>query len=326
MNILCYCEANSKTGFGHFSRVSVLIKIIKKKYPKSNIFIFSQNKKEAKLFFKTTTVYSKNIYKYILKKKNYFNLIILDPPYYEKKNNSELNERLKKIYFIKNKKFKVLKLTDETKPNIHYCDYLINDYPLAKNFIKKYKITNKKIKLFLGIYAFLYPEIIIKKLVKKDKKYDLLIAFGGKDPKNLAQKYFYILRKLKIKKIFILNKKSYKKFFRLNNNLNTIKPITSQNNFINYLGSSKMYLSTPSNIMFEAFALGVPGTVIATQNRQKIMGNTFSKMQNVKSLGLFKKINKDTLNIEFKTNKNRNTKFNLKLARQMQQSIVNNLK
>jgi spore coat polysaccharide biosynthesis predicted glycosyltransferase SpsG len=53
MNILCYCESNHKTGFGHFSRIKILITLIKKKYPKAKLLIFSKNKKEAKEFFKT---------------------------------------------------------------------------------------------------------------------------------------------------------------------------------------------------------------------------------------------------------------------------------
>ena len=34
------------------------------------------------------------------------------------------------------KDVQILKLTDETVPSKHYCDYLINDYPLSVNFKK----------------------------------------------------------------------------------------------------------------------------------------------------------------------------------------------
>ena len=40
-NILCYCEANNRTGYGHFSRIQELIKLIKKNINDVN-FIYIQ--------------------------------------------------------------------------------------------------------------------------------------------------------------------------------------------------------------------------------------------------------------------------------------------
>ncbi len=325
MKVLCYCEANSKTGFGHFYRVAILIEIIRKKYLNSKFEIFSNNKKEANKFFKTKIVFSKNIFNFIEDNKDKYDLIILDPPYYEGMKNFKLNSKLKKIFFIKNRNFKILKLTDETKPTRHYCDYLINDYPLSIQFKKKYKSANKNIILFLGIYAFLYPDLLLKKFKKPIKKYEFLIAFGGQDPKNLAKKYFKSLSQLKIKKIFILNNLGYKAFSRYQNHYNIIKPLANQKKFLNFLKESKAYISTPSNIMFEAFSMNIPGIVIATQNRQKKMGSIFEKMKIVKSLGLFKNVNDVTIlksvenicNIKFKFHKNKAIKIQQNLTKQI---------
>ena len=322
MNILCYCESNHKTGFGHFSRIKILITLIKKKYPKAKLLIFSKNKKEAKEFFKTKIVYSKNIFQYIFQKKKLLDLVVLDPPYYEGKNDKILNQRLKDIYLIKDKKFKILKLTDETKPTIHYCDYLINDFPLSTNFIKKYKSTNNKMELFLGIYAFLYPKILLNKSLSGNKKYNLLIAFGGNDPNNLGIKFFETIRNNKQKKIFIFNKNTYKKLIKYQDEYNCIKLITDQNNFLKLLSSSKMYLSTPSNIMFEAFALNMSGVVIPTQNRQNVMGKSFEKMKIVKNLSLFKDLKNRILEKSLKFKSTAHKKFNLYKAINMQNKIL----
>jgi spore coat polysaccharide biosynthesis predicted glycosyltransferase SpsG len=322
MNILCYCESNHKTGFGHFSRIKILITLIKKKYPKAKLLIFSKNKKEAKEFFKTKIVYSKNIFQYIFQKKKLLDLVVLDPPYYEGKNDKILNQRLKDIYLIKDKKFKILKLTDETKPTIHYCDYLINDFPLSTNFIKKYKSTNNKMELFLGIYAFLYPKILLNKSLSGNKKYNLLIAFGGNDPNNLGIKFFETIRNNKQKKIFIFNKNTYKKLIRHQDEYNCIKPITDQKSFLKLLSSSKMYLSTPSNIMFEAFALNMSGVVIPTQNRQNVMGKSFEKMKIVKNLSLFKDLKNNILEKSLKFKSTAHKKFNLYKAINMQNKIL----
>jgi len=325
MNILCYCESNNKTGFGHFSRIKILITLIKKKYPKAKLLIFSKNKKEAKEFFKTKIVYSKNIFDYISKKKKLLDLVVLNPPYYEGKNDKILNQRLKDIYLIEDRKFRILKLTDETKPTAHYCDYLINDFPLSTAFIKKYRLTNNKMKLFLGIYAFLYPSMLLNKFLHKNKKYDLLIAFGGNDPNNLGMKFFETIKNNRQKKIFILNKNTYKKLIKYQDKYNCIKPITDQKNFLKLLSCSKMYLSTPSNIMFEAFALNMSGVVIPTQNRQNVMGRSFQKMKIVKNLNLFKNLKNNVLekNLRIKTTPHK--RFNLYKAIDMQNKIIKSL-
>ena len=322
MNVLCYCESNKKTGFGHFSRIKILITLIKKKYPKAKLFIFSKNKKEAKEFFKTKIVYSKNIFEYISKKQKFLDLVVLDPPSYEGKNDKMLNQRLKDIYLIEDRKFRILKLTDETKPTSHYCDYLINDFPLSTTFIKKYRLTNNKMELFLGIYAFLYPSILLNKPLYKNKKYDLLIAFGGNDPNNLGMKFFETIRNNKQKKIFIFNKNTYKKLIKYQDEYNCIKLITDQNNFLKLLSSSKMYLSTPSNIMFEAFALNMTGVVIPTQNRQKVMGKSFEKMKIVKNLSLFKYLKNNILEKNLKLKTTVHKRFNFNIAINMQNKIL----
>ena len=322
MNILCYCEANKKTGLGHFSRIKILIKLLKKKNPNTIFYIFSKNLKLAKKYFYNYKIINtkKNLLTHLTYYNNFYNLVILDPPYYEKGKHTK-EENLKDIYFIKNKNFQILKLTDETAPSKHYCDYLINDYPLSVNFKKKYKQINNKIKLFLGIYAFLYPIQKIKKFLDLKKKYDILIVFGGSDPKNLLIRYFKVFKNIKKKKIFILNKKALLMLKKFEDSYNTLKPLMSQNLFIKTLSTSKNYVSTPSNIMFEAFSLNINGTVIPTQNRQKNMGKSFEKLKIAKCLPIYTKLKDQILRNSLKKKIKIQTKFNIKKAIGMQNKI-----
>jgi len=324
MNILCYCEANKKTGLGHFSRIKILIKLLKKKNPNTIFYIFSKNLKLAKKYFYNYKIINtkKNLLTHLTYYNNFYNLVILDPPYYEKGKHTK-EENLKDIYFIKNKNFQILKLTDETAPSKHYCDYLINDYPLSVNFKKKYKQINNKIKLFLGIYAFLYPIQKIKKFLDLKKKYDILIVFGGSDPKNLLIRYFKVFKNIKKKKIFILNKKALLMLKKFEDSYNTLKPLMSQNLFIKTLSTSKNYVSTPSNIMFEAFSLNINGTVIPTQNRQKNMGKSFEKLKIAKCLPIYTKLKDQILRNSLKKKIKIQTKFNIKKAIRMQNKIGN---
>ncbi len=65
MNILCYCEANEKTGLGHFSRIKILINLLKKN-PNRTFYIFSKNLKLAKkYFYNYKVINTKKIYLHI---------------------------------------------------------------------------------------------------------------------------------------------------------------------------------------------------------------------------------------------------------------------
>ncbi len=324
MNILCYCEANSKTGFGHFTRVKIFISLIKKKYPQANITIFSKDRIKAKNFFKTKIVYKRKFYNFVFKNKEFFDLILIDPPYYDGENDNNLKYQLKKIFSIKNRIFNMWLMTDETKPSKYYCDFLINDYPNAINFKDYYLRINQNIKLFLGIYAFLYPDFILNKNLIAKKKYDLLIAFGGNDPKNLVKKYFNFLYNLNLKKIFIVNKNFYQKLKKKQNSTNLIKPILDQKKFFHYLNQSRLYLSTPSNIMFEGYAMDIFGIVIATQKRQEIMGKCFEKNLLVRSIGSYDKISIKNILFEIlKSRKDVKLNFNSRNAIKMRKKIIN---
>lgn len=83
-----------------------------------------------------------------------------------------------------------------------------------------------------------------------------------------------------------------------------------------------MYLSTPSNIMFEAFALNMSGVVIPTQNRQNVMGKSFEKMKIVKNLSLFKDLKNNILEKSLKFKSTAHKKFNLYKAINMQNKIL----
>ena len=326
-NILCYCEANNRTGYGHYSRIQELVTLIRNKYKKCKFFIFSKNKTEAKIYFKDLTILNTNekFFTHCKKKKNFYDLIILDPPYYENKKFTDHLE-LKKIFFIKEKKFKLLRLTDETFPSNHFCDFLINDYPPSKIFSSYYKRNNKKIKLFLGIDFFLFPLSIIKKYKNIKKKYDLLIVFGGSDRKNLVYKYFKSLKKLNLEKIFILNKNIYKKIKNIKKiKKTTILKYSSKTQFFKKLAQSRNYLSTPSNIMFEGFSLNVKGNVVPIERRQQDMGKSFQKKGLVKCLPFYKSLSPEKLTEVIDFNIKSKYKFQYKKIIKLQDKLITTL-
>ena len=321
--ILCYCEMNSLTGFGHYSRIQILLNIIKFK----NVDVITTNYNYGKKFFKKYNVIKKkNLFNFITRNIEKYDYLIMDPPYYPNRNldYKKFSNRFKNIFENKKKTFKTIWLTDETNPTPKYCDLLINDYPEAKKFHTYYKKYCRKIKLITGIYAFLFQKEILKKKTKIKKKH-ILIAFGGDDPKSLVKKYFSFFSKLNFKKVFITNKKTFKilkKFHRRNNVI--IQKKEPKEKFLSILSKSIFYISTPSNIMFEAWSLGISGNVIPVQSRQQKMGKVFEKLNIVNLLPFYNDLTFKKLRLKIKTNFYNNKKsftFDKKKAIETQKKI-----
>ena len=292
MKILCYCEADLKTGFGHYSRIKNLQKILNKNFHYS---IITKNIELAKKIFKNNKIIKlkNDIFSFLKNNGSKYSIVILDPPYYPNKKNNNFDIKVKNFYKNR-KKTKIVIFTDETKASPKYCDLLINDYPGSSKFGKFYKKFNSKIKLNLGINSFLYPKCcFIKKKYKK--KYDLFVAFGGSDSKNLLNKFFKEIINLSGKKVLLTNLETYKNIKKFKNKNLTIKKICDYKNYLRYLSGSRFYISTPSNIMFEAYGLDMKGLVIPTQDRQHKMGRYFHNSGLVKCLNHYKSLNKNQI-------------------------------
>ncbi len=322
--VMLYCEMNDLTGFGHYNRMKILLKIMNLK----NVDIITDNLKIAKIFFTNQNVLKvSDALEYIKKNYKKYDLLIIDPPYYPNiiDQQKKFSLDFKKIYNLKDKNFKVIWFTDEENPSPKYCDLLLNDYPLSISFKKFYKKYNKNIELILGLYAFLFADEVLK-LRNFSKKKHVLIAFGGNDPKNLVLKYFNFFKKIKYKKIFISNSKTYKILKKYSDNKNLfIKKKTPMDQFIKILASSYFYIGTPSNIMFEALALGVRGNVIPTQKRQVKMGKAFAIKNYINLLPYYKNLNiaklRKEINLEFSNKLKFN--FNEKLVENTRKKLIN---
>lgn len=314
---------NDKTGFGHYNRIKILLKILNIRKAE----IFTKNKKNASQFFKGhKIIFKKNIFDYLVKNHKKYKLLIMDPPYYpnQLRQQENFSKKFKKIYLIKKKKFKTMWLTDEEKPSPKFCDILINDFPLAQKFRSYYKRFNKKIQLILGIYAFIFSKEILSKKIKPKKKH-VLVVFGGDDPKNLTLKYFNFFKNIKLKKVFIVNLRTFKILNKFNKVKNLLivkkKPMKK---YLNYLYDSIFYIATPSNIMFEGWALGIQGNVIPIQKRQLKMGKAFQKLNLVNLLPDYRSLNSRTIekNIKIKFSLKPKITFNKMLAIKNQKKLI----
>ena len=94
--------------------------------------------------------------------------------------------------------------------------------------------------------------------------------------------------------------------------------------FLNYLYDSIFYIATPSNIMFEGWALGIQGNVIPIQKRQLKMGKAFQNLNLVNLLPDHRSLNRRTLekNIKIKFSLKPKITFNKILAIKNQKKLI----
>jgi spore coat polysaccharide biosynthesis predicted glycosyltransferase SpsG len=318
-HVLCYAESDSQTGLGHYTRINSFLNLLSKK---NKISLVTKNINLAKKIFNQKNLKiiksPQNIKSFLKKKINKYSHFVLDPPYYDsnkKINSGDYWKFLSKI----NSNTKIIRLTDEIKPTNHYVDILVNPIPGIEKY-KKFYLKNVK-KLFLGKNYFFYSKNLF---IKKKNKFDLLIAVGGLDPKNVVKKIFFYLKKVNLKKVFICNDFVYSILKKHKNKNNKILKVMNELSFYYYLNSSNFYISSASNIMFEALALKKRGMVISTQSRQCLLGKIFDKELNVvKYVGDYKRLNKKKFffyldkikklsNVNF-VNKNRIQSYKLKI-------------
>ena len=126
MNILCYVEANSATGRGHYTRIKILLDLLKVK----KVTIVTANYSLAKKTFCKYIIKKKpkNLKNFLIKNIPKYTHFILDPPYYEKNKKINRGDYWFFLKEIKNIQTIIIRLTDEIKPTRHYCDILINDF------------------------------------------------------------------------------------------------------------------------------------------------------------------------------------------------------
>jgi len=294
--LLCYLEANKQTGFGHATRLKSFLGLLKLNF---KISIITSNELYIKKIFnrKVFDIHEiKNIKKYFYDHLNKYTHLIIDPPYYQRHTKINEGDYWNFLNNINCKKIKVLRFTDEIYPTTHKVDYLINPVPGIERYHKFYSKYAGNV--YLGTKYFL-P--LINKSNKKNKKFDLLVAFGGNDPKNLVLKYFKFLKKLDIIKIIFCNKNTFQKLKNFANSKNHIVKYQNENNFFHILKSSKYFFSTASNIMLEALNYDKKGLVVSTQKRQDYLGKLCQKFfLNIKYLGKYNKINEFKFNKAFK--------------------------
>ena len=279
-------------GTGHFKRVEMIYKYLKKKHSNINFFFLYKELTNSKTLLdslsrKNHIIFDKNFEnKLSFVKKN--DIILCDTPF-------GIDQDLKKLITSKNLK-KIILIDDLNKPLIKNCT-IINGII----YFKKKLIKSKNIKLYQGPnYVLLNKNYVSTKIKKENKIFTILVCLGGTDLNNNLSRIVKILDNISNIKILLIigsQIKNDNKIFNLPKKKNIIF-IIGKKNIYKYFHKADIALTAGGITMFESISLNKPTLVYQTYNHQKYAINYFRERKLIQLIGKNHKIyHKDILNL-----------------------------
>ena len=266
MNILFRSDSSSAIGTGHIIRDLVLAK---RDFKDDNIIFAVQdlkgniNHKIVEAGYKIEMLKSHDIKELdkLIKKYKIDMLVIdhYDIDYTYEKQLSTLNSQLS------------IMVLDDTYEK-HYCNILLNHNIYADE--KRYKdLVPKYCELRCGKkYILLREEFIKEKEIKREKIYDIFIAMGGADTKNLNTRLLEIIPNyFKIVVVTTTANTNLKELQSYIKDKSHIKLYINSAKIANLINQSKFAIITPSVITNEVYFMGLAFLAIKIANNQNEM-------------------------------------------------------
>lgn len=263
-NILIRADSSSELGIGHVMRCLVLAT----QYKNSNITFATRNLKGNINFkinaagYKNITLLTDNIQELnqIIKNKR-IDMMVIDHygiDYEFEKQLKTLNPQLK------------ITIIDDTYEK-HYCDILLNH-----NIYADKKAYINKVPQFCSLrcgseYVLLRDEF--KTDLNVEKKYDVFVAMGGSDPKNLTLQILKHLQSYDLKAVIVTTKANLhlmqlKEIIRFNKN---IELFVDTLEVARLMSASLFTIVSASSLLNEIYYLKLPFIAIKTADNQKYM-------------------------------------------------------
>ena len=296
-------DSGRYAGTGHFKRVEMIYKYLKKKYPNIKFFFLYKKLTNSKKLLNSLSKKNHIIFTEKFENKLSFvkenDIIICDTPF-------GIDKNLKNFISQKNLK-KIILIDDLNKPKIDSCT-IINGII----YFKKKLVKTENTKLYQGLnYILLDKNYIPKKIGHSNKLFTILVCLGGTDLKDNLINITNILNKLpKLKILLIIGSqiKNNNKIFNLAKNKNIIF-LKGKKNIYKYFCQANICLTAGGISMFESVSLKKPTLVYQTHDHQKYAINYLAKKKLIHLIGKKNKIYKNNiiklLNYYSKTKKNK---------------------
>ncbi len=262
-NILFRADSSSVIGTGHIMRDLVLAK---RDFKDSNVVFAVQNlqgninHKIIEAGYKLELLKSNDIKELdeVIKKYN-IDMIVID--------HYDIDYEYEKQLSILNPQLSIMVLDDTYEK--HYCNILLNHNIYADE--KRYKgLVPKYCELRCGEkYTLLRDEFYKEKDTKREKIYDIFIAMGGADTKNLTLKILkYIPKSFKIAAVTTTANKNLIALQEYIKDKSHIDLYVNSTNIAKIMNESRFAIVTPSVTINEIFFLGIPFLAVKTAENQ----------------------------------------------------------
>ncbi len=267
MKVLFRADSSSTIGLGHIMRDLVLAKQFSDKGDEV-IFACQElegniNHKISKAGYKLEILKSHDIEALDqLIKKLQIDMIVID--------HYGIDYKFEKELKTKNPKLKIFSFDDTYKR--HYCDILLNHNIYADK--RRYKdLVPKHCELRCGEkYTLIREEFQTEKGISREKRYDLLVAMGGADTKNLSLKIVKLIPKsFRIAVVTTGANKHLDELKEYAKDKDNIKLHINSNEIAKLINESRFCVITPSTITHEVLYLNIPFLAIKTANNQELM-------------------------------------------------------
>ncbi|WP_169941332.1 UDP-2,4-diacetamido-2,4,6-trideoxy-beta-L-altropyranose hydrolase [Campylobacter sp. RM15925] len=166
---------------------------------------------------------------------------------------------------------KILSFDDEYKP--HFCDILLNVNIFAN--AKKYEnLLPPACEIWCGQeFMLVRDEFYQEKKIKREKIYDVFIALGGTDSKNLSANLALKLleKNLKIALVTTSANANLNALKKLEKSYKNLTLFIDSNQIARLMNESKELIISASSLVNEALVLGANFSAVMVANNQKQM-------------------------------------------------------
>ena len=283
MSALIYADGSKSIGLGHLMRMRTLALGMQCKVR----ILTSTPDLALKVFADTaltvTDVSGGDIATSIVAAAQGAALAILDPPFFPNQPDASSGPAwLRLVDKLRTAGTAVARFTDEEQPTAHYCDVVINGYPLAPDFSGAYFDTGARVVLAGPQYFLIDSSHVQASAIKGG----IFVCFGGSDQNNLLLRFLPALKVLALDyPVEIVAGPASSLVAEMAGDALVhayLRPI----DFAGRLKGARMALTASGNVLFERVFHRTSGISVAQFERQERYGRAFEALGTTTHIGI----------------------------------------
>jgi spore coat polysaccharide biosynthesis predicted glycosyltransferase SpsG len=283
MSALIYADGSKSIGLGHLMRMRTLALGM----PCQVRILTATSDLALKVFADTaltvTDVSGGDIETSIVAAAQGAALVILDPPFFPNQPDASSGPAWRRLVDkLRKAGAAVARFTDEEQPTAHYCDVVINGYPLAHEFSGAYFEAGARVVLAGPQYFLIDSSHAQASAIKGG----IFVCFGGSDQNDLLLRFLPALKSLALDyPVEIVAGLTSSLVADMAGDALVhayLRPI----DFAGRLKGARMALTASGNVLFERVFHRTPGISVAQFERQDRYGQAFNTFGTTMHLGL----------------------------------------